>query len=46
MELLFDNEFSLSDGEISEEESEAAYCYRVQACLTEKSLENLVGQVG
>ena len=27
MELLFDDEFGLSDGEISEEESEDAYCY-------------------
>ena len=26
-ELLFDDEFSLSDGEISEEESEDAYYY-------------------
>ena len=46
MVLLFDNEFSLSGGEVSEEESEDAYCYRVKACLTKKSLENLVGQVG
>ena len=27
MELLFDDEFGLSDGEISEEESEDTYCY-------------------
>ena len=27
MELLFDDEFGLYDGEISEEESEDAYCY-------------------
>ena len=27
MELLLDDEFSHSDGEISEEESEDAYCY-------------------
>ena len=46
MELLFDDEFGLSDCEISEEESEDAYCYRVKACLTKKSCENLVGQVG
>ena len=30
MELLFDDKFSLSDGETSEEESEDAYCYRVK----------------
>ena len=39
MELLFDDEISLSDGEISEEESEDAYCYRVKAYLTKKSFE-------
>ena len=27
MELLFDDEFNLSDCEISEEESDDAYCY-------------------
>ena len=31
MELLFDKEVGLSDGEISEEESKDAYCYRVKA---------------
>ena len=46
MELLFDVEFGLSDGVITEEESKDTYCYRVKACLTKKSLENLVGQVG
>ena len=45
MELLFDDEFGLSDGEISEEESEDAYCYRVKACLTKKLLENLLGKL-
>ena len=33
MELLFDNEFGLSDGEMSKEESEDACCYRVKVCL-------------
>ena len=45
MELLFDDEFGLSDGKICEEESEDAYCYCVNACLTKKSLENLVGKL-
>ena len=36
---------SVSDGEISEEESEDAYCYWVKACLTIKLLENLVGKL-
>ena len=45
MELLFDNEFSLSDSEISEEENEDAYCYRAKACLTKKLLDNLVGKL-
>ena len=44
MKLLFDDEFGLSDGEISEKESEDTYCYRVKACLTKKSLENLVAK--
>ena len=36
-ELLFDNEFSLSGYEISEEEGEDAYCYRGEVCLTKES---------
>ena len=39
VELLYDCEFGLSGGEISGEESKDAYCYRVKACLTKKSLE-------
>ena len=39
MKLLFDDEFGLSDGEISEEENEDAYCYKEKACLTKESLE-------
>ena len=46
MELLFDDEFGLSDDEISIKESKDAYCYGVKYCLTKKSLENLVRQVG
>ena len=36
MELLFDDEFGLSDGETSEEEGKDAYCYRGAACLTNR----------
>ena len=45
MELLFDDEFGHSDGEISEEESEDAYCNWAKACLTMKLLENFVGKL-
>ena len=38
MELLFDIEFSLSDGEISEDESTDTYCYGVK--------EEIVREVG
>ena len=44
MELLFDDEFGLSDCEVSKGESEDAYCYGVR--LNKKSLENFVRQVG
>ena len=44
MELLFDAEFGLSDGEISEEEGEDAYCYKGKACLTKELVEDLVSR--
>ena len=46
MELLFDEEFSLSDSEISEEEREMTLTATEQKlCLTKKSLDNLVGKL-
>ena len=36
IELPFDDEFSLSDGEISEEEGKDAYWYRGEPCLTKE----------
>ena len=39
-ELLFNDEFSLSDGEISEEEDKDTYCYRGEACLTKESVKD------
>ena len=44
MELLFDNEFSLSDGEISERGQ--MLCYKGKARLTKELIEDLVRQVG
>ena len=40
IELLLDDEFSLSGSKISEEEGEDAYCYRGEACLTKESVED------
>ena len=37
IELLFDDEFGLSDGEISEEESENAYCLSISLFDSKKS---------
>ena len=37
---LHDDEFGLSDGEISEEEGKDGYCYRGEACLTKVSVED------
>ena len=40
IELLFDDEFDLSGGEISEEEGEDTYCYNGEACSTKESIED------
>ena len=37
---LFDDKFGLSCSDISEEEGEDTYCYRVEACLTKESVED------
>ena len=37
IELLFDDEISLSDGETSNEDT---YCDRREACLTKESVED------
>ena len=40
IELLFDDEFSISGSEISEEEGEDAYCYRGEGCSTKEPVED------
>ena len=46
IELLFNEEVGLSDGEISEEEGEDAYCYSRESCWTKEYVDNLGRQVG
>ena len=40
IELLFDDEFSLSGSELSEGGGKDAHCYRGEACSTKESLED------
>ena len=42
MELLFDDEFGLSDGDISEEEGENTCCYKRKTWLIKELVEDLV----
>ena len=41
VELLFDDEFGFSDGDISEEESEEVYSYRGGESLSKEAVEDL-----
>ena len=41
VDLLFDDEFGLSDGVGSEEEGEEVYCYLGEASLTKESVGSL-----
>ena len=45
MELLFDDEFGISDGEISEERERRHLLLLSKSLLTKKSLENFVGKL-
>ena len=45
VELLFDDEFGLSDGDISEEEGEEVYSYRGGESLSKEAVEDLGSEV-
>ena len=45
VELLFDDEFGLSDGDISEEEGEEVYSYRRRESLSKEAVEDLGREV-
>ena len=45
VELLFDDEFGLSDGDISEEEGEEVYSYRGGESLSKEVVEDLGREV-
>ena len=45
VELLFDDEFGLSDGDISEEEGEEVYSYRGGESLSKEAVEDLGREV-
>ena len=45
VELLFDDEFGLSDGNISEEEGEEVYSYRGGESLSKEAVEDLGREV-